>query len=288
MLRRWVAALAAVVTVLAVGCGGSAAGPGEGGRVVALDPFAAETLVALGVTPAAVPRLSPAPPALAGVPTIAVSHSAGPDIERLAALDPDLVISSPTFAAFNPQIEQLGIDVRSFEVRSLAELSAATVRLGAAVGRETQARRLAERYRRQAARAARGLPDRGPEVLLLFGTVEGTLAFLPDTYAADLVRTLGGRVISEGLRESSRFAGFATLTMEEVVRRDPGVIVAVTHGADGQSRSVAARLAANPAWRDLRAVRDGRVQVADAELFLTSPGPRVGEALRELRALMYG
>lgn len=275
------------VALLAVGCGGSSASTERGG-VVAFDPFAAETLVALGERPAAVPKLSSPPQSIAGLPTIALSHSAGPDVERLAALEPELVVSSPTWAAFHPKIEELGVEVRSFEVRSLAELRRATTELGAALGRERRARRLAARYRRDAKRIARGLPGTRPDVLLIFGTVEGALAFLPDTYAADLVRRLGGSVVSDGPRESQRFEGFAPLTMEEVVRRDPDVIVAVTHGAAGSDGDVAKRLADSPAWRGLRAVRDGRVHVANAELFLSAPGPRVDDALRELRRLMYG
>lgn len=281
--RRGAALLAAAALA---GCGAEAAADRDG--VVAFDPFGAETLVALGERPEAVPQLASPPESLDGLPTIALDHSAGPDVERLAQLAPELVVSSPTWAAFHPAVERLGAEVRSVDVRSLDGLRRATLDLGAAVGREREARELAAGYRRAARRARRGVPGTRPEVLLVFGTIEGALAFLPDTYAADLVRRLGGTVASRGLPESRRFEGFAPLSMEEVVRRDPDVIVAVTHGAAGSSDQAAARLREQPAWRDLTAVRSGRVHVTGAELLLTSPGPRVGEALRRLRRFMYG
>jgi len=255
--------------------------------VVAFDPFAAETLVALGERPRAVPELSAPAPSLRGIPTLTVDHSAGPDMERLASFEPDLVASSSTWSAFHPAVEALGARVLSFDIRSVRDLRQATVALGAALDRERRARRLAARYRRTVAAARRGLPRSGPEVLLIFGTIEGALAFLPRTYAADLVRALGGRVVTDGLPESERFEGFAPVSMEEVVRRDPDVIVAVTHGGTGTGREAAARLRQSPAWAGLRAVREGRVHVTDAELLLTSPGPRIGKALRRLRQFMY-
>jgi len=286
-VRRGATAALAALALAAGGCGGSAGAEGGGG-IVAFEPFGAETLVALGERPAAVPKLGSPAPSLRGLRTLAIDHSAGPDIEGLAALEPDLVISSPTWSNFHPAVERLGAKVRSYEIRSLADLRTATLDLGAAVGRRAEARRLARRYARAARRARRGVPGTSPRVLLVFGTIEGALAFLPSTYAADLVRWLGGRVVTAGLPESRRFRGFAPIQMEELVRRDPEVVIAVTHGARGSRDDAAARLRGNPAWSRLRAVRAGRVHVTDADLLLTSPGPRVGEALRRLRALVYG
>ena len=71
-------------------------------RIVALTPFGANTLVKLGVKPVGVgqtlggaDRLSPK---LKGVEVLPLSHPNGPNLEQLASLDPDLVLSSPTSA----------------------------------------------------------------------------------------------------------------------------------------------------------------------------------------------
>ncbi|HWH43417.1 MAG TPA: ABC transporter substrate-binding protein [Thermoleophilaceae bacterium] len=284
-MRAVAAAGAAIALAAASGCGGQAAS--GGGGVVAFEPFAAETLVALGVEPAAVPRLGDPPPALRGLPTISVDHSAGPDMERLVSLAPDRVLSSPRWSSFHEAIQDQGIEVHSFDPRSIDELSRQTLLLGGLVGRRERARRLVVRYRSAVRQARERAPTAKPDVLLLFGTVQGTLAFLPGTYAADLVRAVGGRVASDRLRESGEFAGFAPISLEEVVRRDPDVIIAMTHGAEGADSTIAERLAAQPAWRDLEAVQAGRVHVTDADLFVASPGPRLPGALRELHRLVH-
>jgi iron complex transport system substrate-binding protein len=67
------------------------------------------------------------------------------------------------------------------------------------------------------------------------------------------------------------------ISMEEVVRREPDVLL-LTAGEQG---TAAARLAAAPGWRDLRAVREGRVAVVDADL--VRPGPGIGRMARTIR-----
>jgi iron complex transport system substrate-binding protein len=84
-------------------------------RIVALTPFAANTLAKLDVTPIAVgqtlggrERLSPK---VSHVPVLTLSHPMGPNLEQLTALRPSLVLSSKTWAKGNAAMEQLGIRV---------------------------------------------------------------------------------------------------------------------------------------------------------------------------------
>jgi ABC-type Fe3+-hydroxamate transport system substrate-binding protein len=68
------------------------------------------------------------------------------------------------------------------------------------------------------------------------------------------------------------------VTIEDVVRRDPDVVLAGPESA--------ARMRAAPAWRALRAVREGRVLVVDTML-VGRPGVRLGEAAVSLARLLH-
>ena len=71
--------------------------------------------------------------------------------------------------------------------------------------------------------------------------------------------------------------------LEEIVRRDPDVVVLPV----GETPAHSARLLRSaPGWRDLRAVRTGRV--AEVPTNLTSrPGPHLGAAARTLRDAIH-
>ena len=68
------------------------------------------------------------------------------------------------------------------------------------------------------------------------------------------------------------------VTIEDVVRRDPDVVLAGPESA--------ARMRTAPAWRALRAVREGRVLIVDTML-VGRPGVRLGEAAVSLARLLH-
>jgi ABC-type Fe3+-hydroxamate transport system substrate-binding protein len=68
------------------------------------------------------------------------------------------------------------------------------------------------------------------------------------------------------------------LSLEDVHARDPDIILA--------NATLAARIRADPAWRGLRAVRSGRVLIAD-EVLMGRPSVRMGEAAVALARLLH-
>jgi iron complex transport system substrate-binding protein len=79
------------------------------------------------------------------------------------------------------------------------------------------------------------------------------------------------------------------LSWEELAASDPDLIVVAPCGfriADSQRDWHL--LTANPAWRALRAVRDGRAFVADGNQYFNRPGPRLAESVEILAEIFHG
>jgi len=139
-------------------------------RIVALLPFAADQLLELGITPVAVPKLrEDIPPAWDGIPTIAVEHSAGPNLEQLMAADPDIVITSSVYAQFLPMIER-STDARIvlMDVDSVAHVIAHIETLGELSGHTDAATSRIESLASQLEQTDNDAPK--VEVLAIFGT----------------------------------------------------------------------------------------------------------------------
>jgi iron complex transport system substrate-binding protein len=272
--------LALALWFVATGPAGAAAKAPQ--RIVALTPFAANTLVKLGIEPVGVgqtlggnERFSPK---LEGIPVLPLSHPNGPNLEQLAALDPDLVFSSRTWAKGNESIGDLGIEVRVQEPFRLNGAYAQTRVIGGLVGKRRQAEALAESMKRSVARARKGIAER-PTVMLILGVGRTPFVFLPNSWGGDMVTKAGGRLLTGGVSSGS---GFERISDEVVVAEDPDVIIAVPHASEDDIPSLTEYLRTNPAWQTTSAVRDGRIHIS-VDNSLLQPGTDVARTIRKVR-----
>jgi iron complex transport system substrate-binding protein len=78
------------------------------------------------------------------------------------------------------------------------------------------------------------------------------------------------------------------MTFEALAAADPDVIFVTPCGFDlPRTRAEMAPLAATPGWDDLRAVRAGRVILADGNQYFNRPGPRLAESLEILAEALH-
>jgi iron complex transport system substrate-binding protein len=78
------------------------------------------------------------------------------------------------------------------------------------------------------------------------------------------------------------------MTWEQLVERDPDVIVALPCGFDlARTRREMPALTGRPEWPRLRAVRGGRVFLTDGNQYFNRPGPRLVESLEILAETLH-
>ena len=95
-------------------------------------------------------------------------------------------------------------------------------------------------------------------------------------------QSLIGDVVREarGTNVGASQAEAGPIEVADLLRLDPDVYLATS-----DSDVTLADLQGDPRARKLRAVRDGRFAVVDAELLL--PGPRIGEGLEQVARLLH-
>jgi iron complex transport system substrate-binding protein len=274
--------LALLVTTLVIALAAAPAASAAP-RVAALTPFTANTLAELGVRPVGVgqvlggaDRISPK---LNGVPRLPLSHPNGPNLEQLAKLNPRLVLSTPTWRRGAAGMRRLGMRVVESDPRSVAAVPHETRRIGGLLGRTRHAGRIAAAQAGAIASARRGA-RRHPSVLVVLGVGRTPYAFLENSWGGDVVRQAGGRLLTHGLRASG---GFARISNETVVARNPDIIIAVPHGNPRDIPRLAAFLRNNPAWRTTKAARRHRIHVSTGNSLL-QPWTDVGRVIRDVQA----
>lgn len=277
------AALLAVVALVLAPLGApvaEAAKPPK--RIVALTPFTANTLAYLGIKPVAIGQTLGGSERFAGalqrVKVLPLAHPNGPNMEQLAALEPQLVFSSPTWAKGGQTMRRLELRVENADPARLGELGFATRRIGRIVGKQAAAKKLAARLDKQVRDSTRGIAKH-PKVLLVLGVGRTPFAFLPNSWGGALVERAGGKLLTAGAKADG---GFARISDEKVFAASPDVIIAVPHANEDDLDDIRKAMESNEIWKLTPAGQNGNIFVSSDNSMLQA-GTDVARVIRTVR-----
>lgn len=240
-------------------------------RVVSLAPSSTELLFAIGAGDLVVGRTTwcKYPPAAQAVPV--VGDGLNPNVEAVAARQPDLVVlyRSQLNETAATQFERIGIPTLILKQDRLEDVARDARLLGRATGHDAAGDSVAAAIEsvaaapppRRAARVAFVVWDNPP-------TIIGAGSFL------DQIAVLaGGENVFHDIAASS-----AVVSLETIAARNPDLIVTLTADSEPAIPPYSRRAE----WRVIPAVKAQRFLLLPEALF-GRPGPRSGEAVAELR-----
>lgn len=248
-------------------------------RIISLIPSATETIVALGAADRLIARTDfDVDPELAHLPS--VGQGLTPSLEQLTMLGPDLVVAWPDNASRSVigRLEGFGVRIYSPRVQTLAGLRQATRELGAILDLESTADSLIEAIDAELQAVRDAVAGRDPPSVFYVVWYEPPTTSGAGTYIDELIEVADGRNIfadAPGL--------WPQVSMEEIVRRQPDIVLISQTDEDPIDID---RLQSTVGWRELRAVREGRVFQVDANLY-NRPGPNVVRATRQLARILH-
>jgi ABC-type Fe3+-hydroxamate transport system substrate-binding protein len=200
------------------------------------------------------------------------------NVEKVINLQPDLIIASPL--TDHKQIEKLrevGLTVEIFpRTHDFKGLCAEFLRLGRLVGAEHKARAIVKRAEQKVTGIAAGaqkLP--APRVFVQIGT-RPLVAVGNDSFLDDCVSFAGGVNIAHDVKTS-------VYSREEVVRKDPDIILVAQMGLTGEEEK--------RGWmkyKAIKAVQEGRIYVIDPYRFCSPTPLSFIESVQELARLFHG
>jgi len=260
----------------------SAAGAATPKRIVALTPFAANTLVKLGAPPVAIGQTVGGnerfAPQLKGVTVLPLAHPNGPNLEQLVSLRPDLVLSTKTWAKGNQAMQNLGIRVVTREPVRVNGVISKTLAIGRLVGKLPEAKQLVAKMKEGLGKARQGITKR-PSVMVILGVGHSPFTFLPNSWGGDLVRKAGAEVLAGGLNSGS---GFQRISDEVVIAEDPEILIVVPHGEPEDVPAITRYFENDPAWGATKAAKEGHIYISTNNSLLQA-GTDVGKTIEEVR-----
>ena len=260
----------ALAILLLAGCGRPVerpAAPVQASRVVCASPAVAEIVFALGCGErvVGVSEFTDWPPEAAAQPVIGGALS--PNRERIAALEPDLVLAQGKSEALGAFAEAQGMAFVSVPLDTLADVRQAISRLAEVLGAEEEGRRRLEEM--EAAFAA--IPRREPVAVFMAlghapGDWSGLMTTGPGTFLDDVVRQAGGSNVFSDVKML-----WPKVSREALIRRQPALILDFQPGSE-MDESRRNQLATD--WEGL-GFSSSRVRIL-TDSALLKPGPRAG------------
>lgn len=250
-------------------------------RIVSLIPSTTETLCALGLADALVGvTVYCREPADVVRTKTRIGGEKNPDLDRIRALEPDLVIANieENVRAHIEALRAGGIAVWVTYPRTVADTIRMIRELGEVTGTAERATAMADELSALSAEVTAATRDRRPASTFYAIWRGPYMTIGRDTYVHDVLRVCGAANVFADHAER-----YPTVTLEEIAARRPEVILL----PDEPFRFRPAHLGDFAPYADVPAVRDGRVHLVDGKPF-TWHGPRLAEALRTLPRLFAG
>jgi len=201
-------------------------------------------------------------------------------IDRILALEPDLVLAfSDLQRDVVGELIAAGVGVLCTNQRSVDDILRVILLIGSALGCEAAARDVIADMRdeiKQIREYSSVWPDR-PRVYFE-EWMDPLIAGI--RWVSELIEIAGGRDVFAEVRERGDAEG-RIVSPDEVVRRDPEIILASWCGKPVDATAIASR----EGWADVAAVRAGRIYEIEGEDVL-SPGPSIVHGLRRIHDII--
>lgn len=273
-----------ILTIAALGLSMAAAPPR---RIVSTAPSITEMLFALGVGDrvVGVTTYCQYPEEARQKPKIGSYTS--PSVEAIVRQRPDLVVIVEDRTDLADKLRSFRVPTLLLRHQRLADIERSIVTLAARLGLDDRGRHLVAGIRRDLGRVTDSvakLPRRN--VLFLVGRNPGSLTDIyavgRSSYLDELITLAGGTNV---FRDTA--VAYSKVSLEEILARDPDVIVDMSHQEGIGADDIRAIQALWGRFPSLRAVHTRDVHVVTEDIFVV-PGPRVTAAVRDLARMIHG
>ncbi|GGO84683.1 ferrichrome ABC transporter substrate-binding protein [Marinobacterium nitratireducens] len=229
---------------------------GAPAKVATISTFAADTLVALGVTPVGASTFGKRPvpdflgSAMTDVPSL--GQRASTNLELLSELQPDLILAIRRYTEPHSRQFETIAPYYAFDVVSYDDSLRAVAGISTALGKADEGRALNASFDARVAEYGNRAPG-GISAVLLAGSGEAPFAYYDHFLSADLLGRLKATNATGPSPTPEQSIPFGyQIGLEQLLALNPEVIFLF-------ASSTRHAYADNPIWPHLKAVRNGRV-----------------------------
>lgn len=243
-------------------------------KVVVFDFGSLDTLDKLGVEVAGVPQNN-LPAYLDKYADDAYENVGSlkePDFEKIAEIDPDLIVISARQAELYDQFEELGstIDLGVDTDRYMDSFEHNATVLGEIFEKETEVEEAIEKIEKTVSGVKEEVEESGKNALILLANDDKISAYGPNSRFGIIHDVLGIPAVDEGIEVATHGQN---VTFEYVVEQDPDLVYVIDRGAAiGEGDSAAQLIVENVLMERTKAMKNDDIYYLDPDYWYLSGG----------------
>ncbi len=249
-------------------------------RILPLTPSLSETLFALGLDDriVGVTEFATYPKAARKKPKVGTFFN--PSLEKILALEPDLVIvgSEHQDGKTSSALKKFGIPVYRVKPVNLNSIYLSISNLGEITGTLKRAQKVILRMKKQVAVIERRVAGLRPQRVFYQVGIDPIVTANRQTFAADLIRRAGGVLVT-----ADNPIRYPTYAIEKIIVDAPEVIIISSMSPNTNYQRF--RLSWQR-WRTIPAVRNDRIYVVDSDM-VDRPSPRIVDGLAKMAEFIH-
>lgn len=213
-------------------------------------------------------------------------------IEELISLQPQLIVLADNIDAqqnMRPILEQSGIQVISLRYSTYQDTIDILKLFTSITAEEEIYKNQVLNLEKEVTEIVNKAPkDEEVSAVILFTSSQNIMVELEDTFTGDILKKMGGiNIAKDGIPLDAR-PDKAAFSLEAIIAADPDVILFNTMGnIESAKEKIKKELEDNPAWAELRAVKEGRVYYLPREIFIFKPGINTAMAFEHIGMILY-
>ena len=256
-------------------------------RLICMAPNIVETVFALGEGDRVlgVASFTTWPEEATELPDVGALYD--PDLERIVALKPDLMIIQQKHEKVEALCAERGIEVMIVDMGRVAGVFEGIRRIGRRLDAEDRAEALCDEIESDLAAVAERIGDGPPVATFLCvdrqpGTLKGLFTVGGESFLSEMLAIAGGRNIFADVSRD-----YFQPSLEALVARGPEAIIEL-RPSQAQTEEAKAKLFGDwQALKNLPAVESGRIAVLTEE-YIVLPGPRMARIAERLAEVLHG
>ncbi len=204
-----------------------------------------------------------------------------PSIERIVALNPDLVLTDGHSEGVK-QLDSLGIAFLVIDPKDFDGIFNDIELLGKVTGTQGRAKKLIDDMKKDISRVVNRVKDASRvRVFYMFDATDLNLPWTagPGSFIDSLITMAGGENVA-----AKAVKAWVQFNMEAVVDANPEIII--IDASHGTAVIAPAKLREHPVWQRLTAVKENRIYLIDGDL-VNRPGPRIVQGLEEIARILH-
>lgn len=216
-----------------------------------------------------------------------------PNLEKMLSLKPDLIVGTnvPFNVALRKPLQVANVPVYINVINSYEDVLKSIDLMGKFANKPKEAAAKRAEIAKDYAALTQGVQaNSGKRCLILFGSTESFNMATSKSFTGDLIKRLGGVNIADGA-DKGKESSYLPLSMEYVTKQNPEVIMIITM-AKGDLKEAGKKtredMLKSPQWKDVAAVKNGKVYTLEGALFTVNPGTHIIDAMKIMQRHLRG